>query len=155
MFFKKKVLVLFILFTCIFFFCQKPGANLSPNLVIILQEILRSRSRGLLQADITKIIGIDSRSTGHYCKSLEEKGCIVRNGVSTLKMRTNVCIHARFTAKQQSLDIADQEVESVPYNVNIKGETFSQARLRDDLTDLIMESPDNAILSEDVLRALV
>ncbi|KAI9266422.1 hypothetical protein EDC94DRAFT_516058 [Helicostylum pulchrum] len=131
-----------------------PGANLSPNLVIILQEILRSRSRGLLQADITKIIGIDSRSTGHYCKSLEEKGCIVRNGVSTLKMRTNVCIHARFTAKQQSLDIADQEVESVPYNVNIKGETFSQARLRDDLTDLIMESPDNAILSEDVLRAL-
>lgn len=123
--------------------------------MIILQEILRARSRGLLQADITKIIGIDSRSTGHYCKSLEEKGAIVRNGVSTLKMRTNVCIHARFTAKKQLLDITDQETECVPYNVNSKGETFSQLRLRDELTDLIMQSPDNGILSEDVLRTLV
>lgn len=128
---------------------------LSPNLVIILKEIIKTRSKGLFQANVTKALNIDARSTGHYCKSLEEKGAIVRNGVSTNKIRTNICTHVRFVGKSQVIDIADEDVETVPYNVSSKGEAYSQVGIRDALIDLIKDSPDQAMLSEDVLRALV
>lgn len=122
---------------------------------MILREIIKTRSKGLYQANVTRILSIDSRSTGHYCKSLEERGAIIRNGVSTNKIRTNVCIHVRFVDKNQLMDIADEDAESIPYNVNAKGQAFSQVFLRDSLIDLIKDAPDRAILSEDVLRALV
>ncbi len=127
---------------------------MSTNLVVILQAILKTRSKGLLQADITKDLDIDSRSTGHYCKSLEEKGAITRKGVSTRKMRTNICIHARFaTNKETVIDI--KEEDHVPYNVNSKGIAFSQTTLRDSLIDLAKDAPNQLIMSDDVLRALV
>jgi hypothetical protein len=128
---------------------------LSPNLTIILQEIIRARSRGLYQANITKILGIDSRSTGHYCKSLEEKGAVVRKGISINGMRTNVCIHTKFTAKDQIINIEDDHEDDVPYNVNSKGRAYSQESLRDSMLELIKDAPEQAILGEDVLRALV
>ncbi|KAG2206002.1 hypothetical protein INT47_005320 [Mucor saturninus] len=131
-----------------------PGVVLSPNLVIILKEIIKTRSKGLFQANVTKALNIDARSTGHYCKSLEEKGAIVRNGVSTNKIRTNICTHVRFVGKSQVIDIADEDVETVPYNVSSKGKAYSQVGIRDALIDLIKDSPDEAMLSEDVLRAL-
>lgn len=130
-----------------------PGANLSTNLVFILQEILKTRTRGLLQADITKVLGIDSRSTGHYCKTLEEKGAIIRNGVSTHKMRTNCCIHARYASKKTEIEI-DEDDDDIPYNVNSKGVVYSQSMFHDALIDLMKDAPNNIILSEDIMRAL-
>lgn len=122
--------------------------------MFILQEILKTRTRGLLQADITKVLGIDSRSTGHYCKTLEEKGAIIRNGVSTHKMRTNCCIHARYASKKTEIEI-DEDDDDIPYNVNSKGVVYSQSMFHDALIDLMKDAPNNIILSEDIMRALV
>lgn len=120
-----------------------------------MKEIIKTRSKGLFQANVTKVLNIDSRSTGHYCKSLEEKGAIVRNGVSTNKFRTNVCTHVRFVGNTQIIDIADESIETIPYNVNSKGEAYSQIAIRDAIIDLIKDAPAQAMLSEDILRALV
>ena len=118
-----------------------------------MQEILKTRAKGFLQADITTNLGIDSRSTGHYCKSLEEKGAITRTGVSTRNMRSNMCIHARFAINENSTIQVDHE-DDIPYNMDSKGKTYSQLMLRDALVDLIKDAPNMVILSEDVLRAL-
>lgn len=125
-------------------------------MAVILQEIIRARSKGLYQAYITKILDIDSRSTGHYCKSLEEKGVIIRNGISVNGMRTNICVHVKYaTKKDQVMNMEDEDVDDVPYNVDSKGRAYSQVAIRNALFELIKDAPDNTILSEDVLRALV
>lgn len=122
---------------------------------MILKEIIKTRSKGLFQATVTKILDIDGRSTGHYCKSLEDRGAIVRNGVSTNKIRTNICTHIRFVGKNKVIDIDDENADTIPYNVNSNGVAYSQKSVRDALINLIKDAPEQAMLSEDVLRALV
>ena len=101
--------------------------------------------------------GVDSRSAGHYFKSLEQKGCIIRKGISLKGARTNICVHARFVAEDKSIDMskAVQDESRQYYNVNINNEAFSLVQLRDAHVDMIKDAPGQAILSKDVLEALV
>ncbi|KAI8991207.1 hypothetical protein BDF20DRAFT_919544 [Mycotypha africana] len=135
-----------------------PGNTLSPNLIVLLQEIIKTRTKGLYQASITKLLDIDSRSTGHYCKSLEEKGAITRIPVAINAMRTNICIHARFQASKGVLDmnnIGDESEKALekPFNVNADGKVFTEDTLLEMLVLLAKDAPDHAILSEELLRA--
>lgn len=124
-----------------------------------MKEILKTRTKGLYQASITKLLDIDGRSTGHYVKSLEEKGAITRRGVSINSMFTNICVHARYSIDSNELDmntVGDKETENeLPYNVNGHGKVFSQKALLYAMVDLAMVAPNGLILAQDILHGLV
>lgn len=40
----------------------------------MLKTILSSRAKGITQADLTKVLGLDPRSAGQYVKVLTQKG---------------------------------------------------------------------------------
>jgi hypothetical protein len=104
-------------------------------------------------------MNIDPRSTGHFTKVLEEKGAIVRKGVSINSMFTNVCVHTRFNLEKTHIDITtvgdDDDLNEVPYNVNRHGQAFSQKDVLSTLVDLTKDAPNNVILSRDVLVSMV
>ncbi|RCI03177.1 hypothetical protein CU098_001578, partial [Rhizopus stolonifer] len=135
-----------------------PGTHLSVNLITVLREIIKTRKKGLYQASVTKTLEIDSRSTGHYCKTLEEKGAIVRSGVSINSMHTNVCIHIRFNAEKTTIDMNtvgdDSEMNEVPYNVNAHGKVYSQKMVLDAFVEIAKASPNHTVIARDVLHAL-
>lgn len=131
------------------------GSTLSSNMSIVLKCILRSRYKGVYQADISKLYNIDPRSAGHYCKSLEEKGCIIRRGVSISHTRTNVCIHARFASDAKDVDMSKAAEKGRRfYNVNINNQSYNQLELRDAMIELVKDAPGQRILAKDVLGAL-
>ncbi|CAO3661734.1 unnamed protein product [Rhizopus stolonifer] len=131
------------------------GSTLSSNMSIVLKCILRSRYKGVYQADISKLYNIDPRSAGHYCKSLEEKGCIVRRGVSICHTRTNVCIHARFASDTKDVDMSKAAENGRRfYNMNINNQSYNQLELRDAMIELVKDAPGQRILAKDVLGAL-
>ncbi|KAL9548345.1 hypothetical protein MBANPS3_005722 [Mucor bainieri] len=133
-----------------------PDANITPSLVVILREIIKTRTKGLYQASITRLLDLDSRSTGHYVKSLEDKGAITRRGVSINSMFTNICVHARYSIESNQVDmdtVGDTGAENeLPYNVNGSGKVFSQKALLDAMVDLALVAPNNLILAQDVLH---
>ncbi|KAI7899976.1 uncharacterized protein BX663DRAFT_519176 [Cokeromyces recurvatus] len=135
-----------------------PGTALSPNLVTVLKEIIRGRSQGVYQASLTKLLNLDSRSTGHYCKSLEEKGAITRSGVSINSMFTNICVHARFHVQKSKVVLdnkgKDKNPGDVPYNVNIDGKAFSQKDVLDALVTFAKDASNQVVVGWDVLHAL-
>ncbi|OBZ87269.1 hypothetical protein A0J61_04683 [Choanephora cucurbitarum] len=135
-----------------------PGNILSPNLVAVLKEIIKTRKEGLYQANITKLLQLDSRSTGHYVKSLEEKGAITRSGVSINSMYTNICIHARFNGEKTKLDMNtvgnDKKSNQIPYNVNAYGKVYSQRMVLDAFVEFAQGAPNKIIVARDVLHAL-
>lgn len=135
------------------------GTSLSPNLTTVLKEILATRSKGLYQASITKQLDIDPRSTGHYVKSLEEKGAIVRKGVAINSMWTNICVHSRFGTEKTQIDMTtvgdDFEQNEVPYNVNNEGKAFTQDDVLLALVELTKDAPHNIVLSRDALLSMV
>ncbi|KAK4509826.1 DNA-dependent RNA polymerase II [Mucor velutinosus] len=135
-----------------------PNANITSSLVVILREIIKTRTKGLYQASITRLLNLDSRSTGHYVKSLEDKGAITRRGVSINSMYTNICVHARYSIKSNAVDmntVGDKEAENeLPYNVNGHGKVFSQKTLLDAMVDLALAAPNGLILAQDVLHGL-
>lgn len=137
----------------------KPGTTLSINLILVLREIIRHRSKGLYQASITKLLDLDSRSTGHYVKTLEEKGAITRHGVSINKMYTNICVHVRFKVQKENIDMntvgEDDDDNQIPYNVNCDGKIYSQLMVRNAMIDLAKDAPNHAILAQDVLHGMV
>ncbi|KAI9280039.1 hypothetical protein BY458DRAFT_451465 [Sporodiniella umbellata] len=133
------------------------NTSLSGNLMAVLKLILRSRYKGVYQSEISKIFGIDGRSTGHYCKSLEEKGCIIRNGVSVVQTRTNICLHTRFATEKKSVDLRkamEDQGHKHFYNVNVNNQSFDQNQLRDAMIDLMKDAPGHRILGTDVLQLL-
>ncbi|KAI8346394.1 hypothetical protein EDC96DRAFT_601189, partial [Choanephora cucurbitarum] len=135
-----------------------PGNLLSPNLLAVLKEIIKTRKEGLYQANITKLLQLDSRSTGHYVKSLEEKGAITRSGVSINSMYTNICIHARFNGEKTKLDMNtvgnDKKSNQIPYNVNAYGKVYSQRMVLDAFVEFAQGAPNKIIVARDVLHAL-
>ncbi|KAI8364087.1 hypothetical protein BD560DRAFT_403574 [Blakeslea trispora] len=136
-----------------------PGNILSSNLLQVLKEILKTRKKGLYQANITKLLQLDSRSTGHYVKSLEEKGAITRSGVSINSMYTNICVHVRFHAEKTKLDMNtvgdDKESNQIPYNVNAFGKVYSQQMVLESFVEFAQGAPNNIVIARDVLHALV
>ncbi|KAG1524118.1 hypothetical protein G6F52_004462 [Rhizopus delemar] len=131
-----------------------PGTTLSSNLIVILKQVVRSRHKGIYQADVSKNYGIDGRSAGHICKSLEERGCIIRKSVSLKGARTNLCIHVRFASQDKTVDMSKATEDRAFYNVNANNEAFTQKQLRDAMIELIKDAPGHAILAKDALEAL-
>ncbi|KAI8640410.1 hypothetical protein BD408DRAFT_419851 [Parasitella parasitica] len=133
-------------------------ACIPPSLFAVLRAIIKTRTQGLYQASITRLLNFDPRSTGHYVKSLEEKGAITRRGVSINYMRTNICIHARFSLDSQTVDmntVGEKEHENeVPYNVNASGRAFSSKDLLFAMVDLANVAPDGMVLARDILHGL-
>ncbi|CEP14744.1 hypothetical protein [Parasitella parasitica] len=140
------------------FFGIPPGANLSPSLIPVLKAIIKTRTQGLYQASITKLLNFDPRSTGHYVKTLEEKGAITRRGVSINHMRTNICIHTRFCLDNRTVDmntVGEKEDDNeVPYNVNASGRAFSQKDLLFAMVDFANAAPNGMVLAQDILHGL-
>ncbi|KAI9007929.1 hypothetical protein CLU79DRAFT_849605 [Phycomyces nitens] len=141
-----------------------PGPAFSQNLVVLLQTIMKSRHKGITQADITRIFDLDPRSTGHYVKSLEKMGAITRTTYSHAGIRTNLCVHTRFTrtAKLSQHDEDEEDEEKTgdndekpcPYNVNTLGVVFSAKSLLNSITELLSDAKDNVMFSDDILNAL-
>jgi predicted transcriptional regulator len=124
-------------------------------LFVILKQVVRSRHKGIYQADVSKNYGIDGRSAGHICKSLEERGCIIRKRVSLKGAHTNLCIHVRFASLDKTVDMSKATEDRAFYNVNANNEAFTQKQLRDAMIELIKDAPGHAILAKDALEALV
>lgn len=131
----------------------------SPNLRVVLKEIIRTRGTGLYQAAITKLLDLDSRSTGHYAKSLEDKGIIVRKGVSINSMHTNICVHTRYSKDKTQIDLTtvgeDEDDNEMPHNVNKHGKAYSQHDALVAMVELTRDAPNHVILSRDVLVSMV
>ncbi|ORZ03309.1 hypothetical protein BCR43DRAFT_520473 [Syncephalastrum racemosum] len=130
-----------------------PSINLSPNLLIVLKHILSYKQHGVTQARITKELELDPRSTGHYVKSLEQKGAITRQPISLEGMRTNLCVHIQF-AKQAKNKAPNAKENTHVYNRNANGELVSYKVLRERMIALLVDAKDNTMFNHDILNAL-
>lgn len=124
-----------------------------------MKEIIKTRTKGLYQASITKLLNFDARSTGYYAKTLEDKGAISRRGVSINSMFTNICVHARFCLAANAVDMntaGEKMTENeIPYNVNGHGIAFTQKAVLHAMVDFARVAPNGVILAQDVLHGLV
>ncbi|KAI9271657.1 hypothetical protein BDA99DRAFT_301296 [Phascolomyces articulosus] len=124
--------------------------SLSPNLQIVLTFIMQAGPAGITQANMTKMLELDPRSSGHYVKVLEQKGAITRKPVAHHGFRTNICVHVRYSVE----DTEQTSHELNANNVNASGVAFSGKRLRARLIDLLSDAKENVMYSDDILSAL-
>ncbi|KAI8990098.1 hypothetical protein BDB01DRAFT_494136 [Pilobolus umbonatus] len=128
-----------------------PDVVLSPNLIVILKAILKTKHMGLLQVDITRQLGVDPRSTGHYCKSLEEKGAIVRQPRSFPGQHTNLCVHKRFWQARNNTSL-DKDLTAI--NITKSGESLTVKLLKSRIVDMLNNAPDHIMFSSDIFTLL-
>ncbi|KAI8342996.1 hypothetical protein BC941DRAFT_410175 [Chlamydoabsidia padenii] len=127
------------------------GNTLSKNLRNYLTSILQTRERGITQADLTKLWNVDARSSGHFVKSLEQKGAIYRSNVVCDATRTNLCKHVRFKNYDSVVGPSD---DMKCANINFMGVVYSQEVYRNRLIDLLKDAKDNMMFSTDILTAM-
>ncbi|KAI9498215.1 hypothetical protein BDB00DRAFT_503846 [Zychaea mexicana] len=125
--------------------------SMSSNLQIVFTVILQAGLQGITQAALTKVLDLDPRSAGHYVKVLEQKGAIIRKPINHNGIRTNICIHVRYS-KQTDDDGIIQGLKA--YNVNASGVAFTVKRLRARMIDLLTDAKDNVMYTDDILSAL-
>ncbi|KAI7865321.1 hypothetical protein BDF14DRAFT_1997200 [Spinellus fusiger] len=139
------------------------GRTLSPNTTYVLFTILQAKNVGIPQRDLTKVLNLDSRSTGHYVKVLEKRGAIVRKCYSYQGITTRLCIHVRFNRpdlriqfqeENNEADMADISDKLMPYNVNTLGVPYSPKMLDNSITDVLLDAKDNVMFSHDIMKAL-
>ncbi|KAI8882241.1 hypothetical protein K501DRAFT_334165 [Backusella circina FSU 941] len=135
------------------YYSLPPDCSLSSNVSLFLREILKCRAAGFYQASLTKHFNLDSRSTGHYCKVLEEKGAITRQRVTVKGFYTNICTHIRY---KHSADNGNtiHESDSAPYNMNTRGEYITVKDICATIIELAKDANEKTIMARDVLYAL-
>ncbi|CDH57052.1 hypothetical protein RO3G_13952 [Lichtheimia corymbifera JMRC:FSU:9682] len=76
-----------------------PNSNLSlnANQFAVLDKIANTRRDGILQIQVARELGVDSRAVYPVIKRLEEQGLIIKTRVSTNKTWTNLLHHIRFS----------------------------------------------------------
>ncbi|KAI9254824.1 hypothetical protein BY458DRAFT_558733 [Sporodiniella umbellata] len=128
-----------------------PGAPIPGNQLAVLRVIMRSRKSGIQQVKIPELFDVDGRGAGHYAKALEQRGAIIRRVVSSNKLRTNVCVHVRFTSAEKEVDM--RSIDHIEYT-NIQKQIFSIVELREALINLVIDVPGRAIVLKDALVEL-
>ncbi|KAG0172420.1 hypothetical protein DFQ30_010488 [Apophysomyces sp. BC1015] len=133
-----------------------PGHSITINLMAVLKAILQTKEKGVTQAHLTKFLDLDPRSTGHYVKSLEAQGAITRSVYSSNSLHTNLCIHARFgKIDKVQIDSNDGEFDdTIPYNVNMSGVTYSMQKVHSTMTELLRGAKNQTMYSQDLLSAM-
>ncbi|KAI9322527.1 hypothetical protein BX666DRAFT_2109023 [Dichotomocladium elegans] len=134
-----------------------PGRPLSFNLQIILGCIMRTRYHGMTQIEVTKEFGLDPRSSGHYVKSLELRGAIIRKPIITNGCRTSLCIHIRYNDDRSIHKTSLKSIKSGKFNahnITVNGVMYSAKMLRNAVIALLADAPDNVMYSYDILVAL-
>ncbi|KAI8370628.1 uncharacterized protein BYT42DRAFT_647852 [Radiomyces spectabilis] len=129
-----------------------PGQIVSINLMIVLKTILQARSNGVPQSELTKILNLDARSTGHYVKSLEDSGFIIRTTVTYAGTHTNLCVHIRYGRSAPETFNGEEIVK--PNFINTLGEAFYMEDVKRQMHALLVNAHNNIMTRSDILTAM-
>ncbi|KAI9302161.1 hypothetical protein BJ944DRAFT_124919 [Cunninghamella echinulata] len=123
----------------------------SPRQTNLLTSILQAREKGVTQVNLTTMWDLDPRSTGHYVKTLEQKGGIHRVMVNINATRTNLCVHARFKKNEP---VVNKDYNMKGSNVNKNGIVFTAKMFEEHALDLLRNAMDNIMSGNDLLSAM-
>ncbi|KAJ2055358.1 hypothetical protein GGI17_006670 [Coemansia sp. S146] len=73
----------------------------STNSYKLIQEISRSREKGVTQVQLSKIFGLDPRSTFHFIKNIDGEGLLSKSVTHGSGNTTNLWVLRRFTSDRQ------------------------------------------------------
>ncbi|KAJ2408289.1 hypothetical protein GGF41_006693, partial [Coemansia sp. RSA 2531] len=73
----------------------------SVNSYKIIQEISRSREKGVTQVQLSKTFGLDPRSTFHFIKTIDSEGLLAKSVTYDSGNTTNLWVLRRFASERQ------------------------------------------------------
>ncbi|KAJ2879920.1 hypothetical protein H4R27_005031 [Coemansia aciculifera] len=73
----------------------------SANSYKLIQEISRSREKGVTQVQLSKIFGLDPRSTFHFIKNIDGEGLLAKSVTYDSGNTTNLWVLRRFASDRQ------------------------------------------------------
>ncbi|KAI9344232.1 hypothetical protein DFJ73DRAFT_840685 [Zopfochytrium polystomum] len=154
--------------------------RISPLLNRVLEAVSGARETGITQADLAKVLNMDSRSLFYQVKNLCKMKLIVKMPLVTKGTFTSLCLHVKFAYTNPSfleyersleakalgqiqqqpsesgiLSLIDTDLRYVSSDPASSRVSFHSELLRQRLTMLLQNAKNNVMLIHDLMRALL
>jgi hypothetical protein len=125
-----------------YFLLGNRSIHLTEQSLLILKTIASAKKEGILQPELSKLLGIEAKMIFHHTKSLLKFGLITKYPVSSNKTFTYLNVHWRFVEEDFNIDYTNAQV-----HLSITGFTIQKLIIK-----ALERAPNSILTSKDLFQ---